>query len=74
MIGPVAEKLAQSKGVTLIKVDVDQAGELSGKFSVSGIPTFILFQGSLSNPHSNKFSGADKDKLEEMFSVAASLL
>ncbi len=45
MLGPVIEEISHEvKDVKVVKVNVDEAQELSGKYGVSGIPTVILFK------------------------------
>ncbi len=46
MLGPVLEEIAGEMAgkVTIAKVNVDQSGEISGKFGVRSIPTLILFK------------------------------
>jgi thioredoxin 1 len=45
MLGPVIEEIsAEVKDVKVVKVNVDEAQEISSKYGVSGIPTVILFK------------------------------
>ena len=45
MLGPIIEELSHElTDVKVVKVDVDQAQELSGKYGVSGIPTVMIFK------------------------------
>jgi len=45
MLGPVIEEIsAEVKDIKVVKVDVDQAPEISSKYGVSGIPTVMLFK------------------------------
>ena len=45
MLGPVIEELSHElTDVKVVKVNVDEAQELSGKYGVSGIPTVMLFK------------------------------
>ena len=47
MMGPVIENLAhemQGKGVKIGKVNVDENTEISSKFNIMSIPTFIVFK------------------------------
>lgn len=45
MLGPVIEEISgEVKDVKVVKVNVDEAQELSGKYGVSGIPTVMLFK------------------------------
>ena len=45
MLGPVIEEISgEVKDVKVVKVNVDEAQEISGKYGVSGIPTVMLFK------------------------------
>lgn len=45
MLGPVIEQLSnEMKDVKIGKLNVDEFGELAGKYQVSGIPTIVLFK------------------------------
>jgi thioredoxin 1 len=45
MLGPVIEEISgEVKDVKIVKVNVDEAQEISTKYNVSGIPTVILFK------------------------------
>ncbi len=45
MLGPVIEEISSEvKDIKVVKVNVDEAQELSGKYGVSGIPTVMLFK------------------------------
>ncbi len=41
---PIAEKLAETTEVKLVKIDVDVCGELTLEFGVSSIPTLLLYE------------------------------
>ena len=44
MLSPVLEEIANEKSdVTIIKVDVDEAGAIAARFGIQLIPTLILF-------------------------------
>jgi thioredoxin 1 len=47
MVGPVLEKLAADHAdkVSVVKVNVDENGELAARYAVMSIPTVILFSG-----------------------------
>ena len=45
MLAPVLEEVAKERPeLTIVKVDVDEAGELAAKFGISSIPTLIRFR------------------------------
>jgi len=47
MMGPIVDELTPvyEGKAKLVKINVDEAGELSQKFGVMSIPTFIMFKG-----------------------------
>ena len=69
MIAPKAISLSDSKGVVLIKIDVDQAEELAGKLGVQAMPTFFLVKGSVDTVL-EKMVGANPANLEKLFDKA----
>lgn len=45
MVGPIVEQLAEEQSeVKIVKVNVDQAQEIAGRYGVLSIPTFVLFK------------------------------
>ena len=46
MVAPVLEELASdpSFSVQIVKIDVDEAGEIAALFGIQNIPTFIYFE------------------------------
>jgi len=45
MLGPILEDIAQEmKEVKFVKVNVDDNGELAGKYNVSSIPCLVIFK------------------------------
>lgn len=46
MMGPILKEVKDSLGATvsIIKINVDTNQELSAKYQVKGVPTFILFK------------------------------
>ncbi len=45
MLAPVLEEVAKERPeIDIVKVDVDEAGELAAQFGISSIPTLIRFK------------------------------
>ncbi len=45
MLAPVLEEVAKERPeLSIVKVDVDEAGELAARFGISSIPTLIHFK------------------------------
>lgn len=72
MIAPKAIGWSDSKGILLIKIDVDQAEELSGDLGVKAMPTFFLVKGSVKNVV-NQVVGANPASIEKLFDEAVKL-
>ena len=51
--------------VCFVHVDVDEARDICEKYSIEGMPTFILFENS---EEVTRFSGANEGKLTDMLS------
>ena len=49
MIAPYVMQKNTETGIPLIKVDVDQAPQLSGAYGISAMPTFIVVKGQWNN-------------------------
>lgn len=65
-IHPEYEKLSEKyTNVTFLHVDVDVLENVSKKYDISGLPTFMLFKNGL---QVSQFSGASKEKLSNMLS------
>ncbi len=49
MIAPVLDELADEQvgKVKIVKVNVDNAQELAGKYRISSIPTLLIFKGGM---------------------------
>ncbi len=46
MMAPVVDKLAEKyhNEITVVKVDVDNTPSIANRFSITGIPTFLVFK------------------------------
>ena len=45
MLAPVLEEVAnENANLTVLKIDVDEVGELAARFGIQAIPTLILFK------------------------------
>ena len=45
MLSPLLEEVAQENpGLTILKIDVDEVGQLAARYGVQAIPTLILFK------------------------------
>jgi len=67
-IGPVFEELSKTHtNIVFIKVDVDVNDEVTSKYQIEAMPTFVLF---LNGQKADSFSGADTTKLNELVAKA----
>ena len=45
MLSPILEKVAsEHEDLTILKVDVDEVGDVAAKYGIKSIPTLILFE------------------------------
>ena len=44
MLAPVLEELDKSTNITILKIDVDEIGDLAREFRVMSIPTLMVFK------------------------------
>lgn len=67
MIGPVIEKVADEKeDIKVVKINVDEQGELAAKYQVMSIPTLIVLdKGKIINQSVGLIS---KSEIEELIS------
>ena len=64
---PIVEQLERTTDVNLVKIDVDQAEELSIEFGIVSIPTLVLFE---NGEQIGKFVGLTSlDELKEGFGI-----
>lgn len=66
-IAPVVEATCAKKGVTLVKVDIDSNQESAQEYSVSAVPTFILFK---NGAQAGSVRGADATGIDRLLSGA----
>jgi thioredoxin 1 len=63
-LGPLLDKkLTEKKNFKLVKVNVDNNGELAEKFKVEGIPHVVLFK---NGKQANSFTGFNEASLNNM--------
>jgi thioredoxin 1 len=43
-LGPIIERISEEKEVKLLKINVDESGDIAPSFGVKGIPTVIFFK------------------------------
>uniref|UniRef100_A0A8C6U9P3 Thioredoxin domain-containing protein n=1 Tax=Neogobius melanostomus TaxID=47308 RepID=A0A8C6U9P3_9GOBI len=60
MIAPVFEVRNENKDVVFLKVDVDEASDVSEKCGISSMPTFQFYK---NGEKLEQFSGASEEKL-----------
>lgn len=64
MIAPIVEKLSVANPqIVFVKVNVEEAQELTSKYGISGMPTFLAF---VNGAKSNEIVGADKAGIERI--------
>lgn len=71
-IAPYVHKKSGETGIPLIKVDVDQAPELSSTYKVEAMPTFLVVKGQWNNIVGNKVVGGGQKNVDTVFATAAS--
>lgn len=59
-IGPGLADLAQSNSVPVLKVDVDEDGDLAQEFGVRSIPTVVRFDSGVEHARSIGFATPDQ--------------
>lgn len=69
-IAPKIEQLSeQYKNICFCKVDVDQVPELSQQYSVSTLPTFIMFEVSSKKQLYDKVVGSNIQEVNKLLNV-----
>lgn len=64
MMGPVLEKIdTENPNLKVIKVNVDESGELAGMFGIRSIPTLTMFKDG--QPTSTKTGALPQAKVQE---------
>jgi thioredoxin 1 len=63
VLEPVLKALAEENegSVKFVKVDIDESGDLAAKFSVTSVPTLVIFNGG--EEKARKIGGAPKPVL-----------
>ena len=44
MLSPVLEEIAKETDVLVLKIDVDEVGDLAAEYAIQAVPTLILFK------------------------------
>ena len=44
MLSPILEEVSNEEDIVIVKVDVDEFGDIASKFDVFSIPTLVLFK------------------------------
>lgn len=68
MIAPILDEIAEEQGekLKIVKVNVDEAGELAQRYGVMSIPTLLVFaNGNLDEPAKRMVGASGKAKLLE---------
>lgn len=58
-IAPYVHKKCQEKAVPLIKINVDNAPELTNLYGIQAMPTFLVLQGNHKNKVFSKTGGSE---------------
>ncbi|MDD2758306.1 MAG: thioredoxin [Patescibacteria group bacterium] len=67
MMGPIVDELAkeyEGKKIKIGKMNVDENGEIAGKYGIMSIPAFMVFIGG--EPVGQVTGGVQKEKLKEL--------
>lgn len=68
MLAPVLEEISTERSnVKVVKVNVDEASNVAGKFGIMSIPTLIVFKDG--KPVSKKVGLCTKDEIMDMISL-----
>ena len=65
MIQKLSEGLDESK-IIFYMVDIDQNDELSNKFNIKSVPTFLLFRDIKLENELDRCSGSDLNKVHQL--------
>jgi thioredoxin 1 len=67
-VSPVLERIAEERGLKLVKVNIDENQELSDRYGVMSIPNMILFEGG--EPKAAAIGAQPKGALERSLGFA----
>lgn len=69
-IAPTLDKFAKTYStVTFLKVNVDELGDISQRYDVRAMPTFLVFKAGNSTPAYQPVVGADVTKIENLLKL-----
>ncbi|ARF09663.1 thioredoxin [Indivirus ILV1] len=74
MIAPKLEQMSSEyRNVLFVKVNVDEVDDLSQRYNVTGLPTFLLFESGNPVPLSSPVVGANEMKVRGLLETTKNL-
>ncbi|HEY7208446.1 MAG TPA: thioredoxin [Gaiellaceae bacterium] len=67
-VSPVLERIAEERGLKLVKVNIDENQDLSVRYGVMSIPNMILFEGG--EPKASAIGAQPKGSLERALGLS----
>jgi thioredoxin 1 len=66
-VSPILDKIAQERGLKLVKVDVDEEQELSIRYGIQSIPAMVLFKDG--EPAAATIGARPKGQIEQLLQL-----